>query len=121
MRADDLFINNKFNLLLESDDLKIKRMKEKPVMTRKSINIKIPLDESVAKEWTLVSIPDRTRNVPKTLNEKHKIERKIIHLFKSCSCWVIISECTKARPAIHGIKETFSTGSQNHHPPQPSS
>ena len=50
IRADDLFINNKFNFLFESVVLKIKIIKEKPVITKKSINIKMPRDESAAKE-----------------------------------------------------------------------
>ena len=32
-----------------------------------------------------------------------------------------IAECSSAVAASHGIKEAFSTGSQNHQPPQPSS
>ncbi len=50
IRADDLFINNKFNFSFVSVVLKIKIIKEKPVITKKSINIKIPRDESAAKE-----------------------------------------------------------------------
>lgn len=30
-------------------------------------------------------------------------------------------ECSSAVPTSHGINEAFSTGSQNHQPPQPSS
>jgi len=33
---------------------------------------------------------------------------------------VTASECINAVPASHGMNEAFSTGSQNHHPPQPS-
>ena len=49
------------------------------------------------------------------------IDKKIIHLSIACSPLVIINECTNAKPTIQGINEIFSTGSQNHHPPQPSS
>jgi len=31
------------------------------------------------------------------------------------------SECSSAVPTSQGMKEAFSTGSQNHQPPQPSS
>ena len=34
---------------------------------------------------------------------------------------VTIAECSSAVPISHGISEAFSTGSQNHQPPQPSS
>ena len=34
---------------------------------------------------------------------------------------VIASECINAVPINQGMKEAFSTGSQNHQPPQPSS
>ena len=34
---------------------------------------------------------------------------------------VTISECISAVPTSQGMKEAFSTGSQNHQPPQPSS
>ena len=114
-------MNNKFNLFLLSEDLKIKTIKEKPVITKKIINIKIPRDESDAKECTLVKIPDLTKNVPKTLKEKHSIDRKTIHLSIACSPLIIIRECTNAKPTIQGINEIFSTGSQNHQPPHPSS
>ena len=33
----------------------------------------------------------------------------------------IIKECNKAVPSNQGMNEAFSTGSQNHHPPQPNS
>jgi len=33
----------------------------------------------------------------------------------------VVEECNKAVAANHGIKEAFSTGSQNHQPPQPNS
>ncbi len=34
---------------------------------------------------------------------------------------VTTTECNSAAPISHGISEAFSTGSQNHQPPQPSS
>ena len=47
--ADCLFIKSKFNFSFDSFDLNIKTIKEKPVIIRKRIKIKIPLDESLAK------------------------------------------------------------------------
>ena len=34
---------------------------------------------------------------------------------------VTMRECISAAPISHGIRLAFSTGSQNHQPPQPSS
>ena len=83
--AELLLINSKFNFSLELSDLNRNKIKENPVITKKSISINIPLDESFANEWTLVNIPDLTRNVPKILSEKQSIDRKTIHLFKISS------------------------------------
>ena len=59
----------------------------------KNINkINKPLDASVANEWTLVKIPDLTKNVPNTLNEKQKIDKNIIHLLSKYSPFAINKE-----------------------------
>ena len=58
----------------------INTKKENPVIMKNNINIKIPLKESFANACTLINTPDLTKNVPSKLNEKHNIERKIIHL-----------------------------------------
>jgi len=50
IRVDVLFINNKFNFFSDVFDLKINKTNENPVITKKSIKINIPLDESLAKE-----------------------------------------------------------------------
>ena len=83
--AEVLFINNKFNFFGDSFALKINKIKENPVIIKKIINIKIPLEESLAKECTLVKIPERTKKVPNILSEKQSIERNTIQRFKSCS------------------------------------
>ena len=44
-----------------------------------------------------------------------------VHARKALRVAVTATECSSAAPASHGISETFSTGSQNHQPPQPSS
>ena len=47
--------------------------------------------------------------------------RKTVHAFSASRFSTTIAECSSAVPASQGISEAFSTGSQNHQPPQPSS
>ena len=121
IKAEVLFINNKRKLFFLFGDLIKNIKKPKPVVKKKISKIKRPLEASDAKECTLVKIPDLTKNVPQTLKEKQSIDRKTIHLSITCSPLIIIRECTNAKPTIQGINEIFSTGSQNHQPPHPSS
>ena len=81
---------------------------------------KIPLSGSAAKECTLLRMPDLTIKDPNTESKKVIIERKTI---QESIIFVLlyIRLCEKAVPAIQGIKDTFSTGSQNQYPPHPSS
>ena len=44
-----------------------------------------------------------------------------VQLLKPPRFSVTASECTRAVPTSQGMNEAFSTGSQNHQPPQPSS
>ena len=81
----------------------------------------IPLDGSSAKVCTLVNIPDLTRNVPITLKRKVNIPSNSTQACKDLFFCTMISECNKAVPNNQGMKEAFSTGSQNHQPPQPNS
>ena len=60
-------------------------------------------------------------NVPKSDREKVRIARRIVQLLNASRFSVTIAECSSAVPISHGMKLTFSTGSQNHQPPQPSS
>jgi len=83
--------------------------------------MKMPRVGSAAKECTDTSTPERTRNVPSRLSEKARIASSSVQLLKSPRLSVTASECTSAVPASHGMKEAFSTGSQNQNPPQPSS
>ena len=46
---------------------------------------------------------------------------RLSEAFKVSLFSATIEECNKAVAANHGIKEAFSTGSQNHQPPQPNS
>ena len=82
--------------------------------------MKTPRRGSVAKAWTEVSTPERTRKVPTSDSEKARMARKIVHTFKASRFSITTAECSNAVPASHGISEAFSTGSQNQKPPQPS-
>ena len=62
--------------------------------------------------------PDR---VPISESEKVRIARRMVQTFKASRFSTTIAECSRAVPKSQGMKETFSTGSQNHQPPQPSS
>ncbi len=76
---------------------------------------------SVAKACTEVSTPERTRKVPSSDSEKVRIESRMVQTFSALRFSITTAECSSAVPASHGISEAFSTGSQNHQPPQPSS
>ena len=92
-----------------------------PVIIAKNNKIKAPLAGSLAKECTDVKIPDLTKKVPSKLNENAMIDSKIVQFLNMDFCSHVISECIKAVVINHGMKDAFSTGSQNHQPPQPSS
>ena len=92
-----------------------------PVIIAKNNKIKAPLAGSLAKECTDVKIPDLTKKVPSKLNENEMIDSKIVQFLNMDFCSHVISECIKAVVINHGMKDAFSTGSQNHQPPQPSS
>ena len=91
--------------------------------TKKKINISIniPREGSFANVCIEFKIPDLTKKVPDMLNEKVAIDKIIDHDFNDSLFSKTIIECSKAVKQNHGIKETFSTGSQNQNPPQPSS
>ena len=76
---------------------------------------------SVANVCTEVSTPERTRKVPSSESEKVRIASRMVQTFSALRFSITTAECSSAVPAIHGISEAFSTGSQNHQPPQPSS
>ncbi len=83
--------------------------------------MKVPRVGSVAKACTEVSTPERTRNVPSSDSEKAEIASSTVQLLNAARFSVTASECIRAVPTSQGMKEAFSTGSQNHQPPQPSS
>ncbi|MNY71225.1 hypothetical protein D3C86_2095170 [compost metagenome] len=80
-----------------------------------------PRAGSVANACTEVSTPERTRKVPSRLREKAAIASSTVQLLNTPRFSVTAREWISAVPTSQGMKEAFSTGSQNHQPPQPSS
>ena len=76
---------------------------------------------SDANAWTEVMTPDLTRKVPNRLKPKAIIAKNIVQDFKLSRFSDTIDECNNAVAASQGMNEAFSTGSQNHQPPQPNS
>ena len=91
------------------------------IKKNKKNKIKIPLLGSLAKVCTEFNIPDRTKNVPHMLNVKLEIDKIKVHVANKDLFSSTITEWTKAVKHNQGIKEIFSTGSQNQNPPQPNS
>ena len=52
---------------------------EPPITINKNMRMNNPLVGSVAKAWTEVKTPDRTRNVPSKLNENPPIASRTVH------------------------------------------
>ena len=80
-----------------------------------------PRAGSTAKACTEVSTPERTRNVPTSDSAKARMASRIVHVFSASRFSATMAECSRAAPTSHGMKLAFSTGSQYHQPPQPSS
>jgi len=83
--------------------------------------MKTPRDGSLAKVCTDVSTPERTKKVPISDSENARMASRMVQTFSALRFSITSAECSSAVPASHGISDAFSTGSQNHHPPQPSS
>ena len=92
-----------------------------PMATISSTRINSPRDGSEAKACTETSTPERTRKVPSRHREKAAMASSTVQARKLPRFSVTARECSSAVPTSHGINEAFSTGSQNHQPPQPSS
>jgi hypothetical protein len=75
----------------------------------------------VAKACTEVSTPERTRKVPSRESENAMIASSTVQFLNPPRFSVTASEWIRAVPTSQGMNEAFSTGSQNHQPPQPSS
>ena len=92
-----------------------------PIKMQRIKRMNTPRVGSVAKACTEVNTPERTRKVPSSDNENVKMESRMVQTFNALRFSITSAECSSAVPASQGISEAFSTGSQNHHPPQPSS
>ena len=71
---------------------------------------------------------DRGQHARTNQESAHQAERKgqdgeqnVVQLFKASRFSATLAEWSKAVAASQGMKLAFSTGSQNHQPPQPSS
>ena len=89
--------------------------------TARMPSTKRPREGSEAKACTEVSTPERTRKVPSRLSAKAMMASITVQALNTPRFSVTASECIRAVPASQGMSEAFSTGSQNHQPPQPSS
>ena len=85
------------------------------------ISSRTPRLGSTANACTEVSTPDRTKNAPSIEKVKAPRARNTLQPAKAPRFSVTIAECNSAVAINHGMNEAFSTGSQNHQPPQPSS
>ncbi len=92
-----------------------------PITITRKARINTPRLGSVANECTDVNTPERTRKVPSRLRENAAIASNTVQLLNAPRFSVTASEWISAVPTSHGMNEAFSTGSQNHQPPQPSS
>ena len=97
------------------------RKNDTPTTMASRIRIKTPRRGSLANACTEVSTPERTRKVPSSESENAMIARRTVQFLKAPRFSVTASECSSAVPISQGMNEAFSTGSQNHQPPQPSS
>src|SRR2546430_1221508 len=99
---------------------KAKSAKDPPIKITRIRRMKTPRVGSLAKAWTEVNTPERTRKVPTSDREKARIERKIVQILRASRFSITAVQCSSAVAASHGISDAFSTGSQNQKPPQPS-
>ena len=96
-------------------------MSAPPMMMISKTRMKTPRSGSLAKECTEVRTPERTRKVPRRESAKVRIASRMVQLFSASRFSTTMAECNRAVPTSQGMNDAFSTGSQNHQPPQPSS
>src|SRR5581483_3197970 len=90
-------------------------------MIARNARMKMPRAGSEANACTDTSTPERTRNVPSSESANARIASSTVQDFSKPRFSVTASEWISAVPTSHGMNDAFSTGSQNHQPPQPSS
>ena len=88
------------------------------MMSRPRMNT--PRAGSTAKACTELSTPERTRKVPTKARPKVSRASRMVQLFIVSRRSTTMAEWISAVPESQGSREAFSTGSQNHQPPQPS-
>jgi hypothetical protein len=89
------------------------RFSEPPTTSARKIRMKTPRAGSVAKAWTEVRTPERTRKVPSRLRLNPRIASSTVQVFSASRFSTTIAECSSAVPISQGSSEAFSTGSQN--------
>src|SRR3569833_593817 len=89
------------------------RLRAPPIMMIRKARMNMPRFGSAAKECTETSTPERTRKVPSRLSEKANTANSSVQLLKSPRLSVTAREWMSAVPTSHGMKDAFSTGSQN--------
>lgn len=97
------------------------RVRDAPTTTARKIRMNTPRLGSEANACTELSTPERTRKVPSSDSENAPMASSTVQFLKLPRFSVTASEWMSAVPTSQGMKEAFSTGSQNHQPPQPSS
>ena len=122
-KIDVSLLNQKKELIFLFSFLwKNKKIKnDRKIKINKKIKINNPLCGSLAKVWTEFKIPNLTKNVPHILNVKVEIDKITTQEVRNNFFSKTNIQCNNVVNASHGIKETFSTGSQNQKPPQPNS
>jgi hypothetical protein len=98
-----------------------KSTSEPPMTSARNARMNTPRRGSVANACTEVSTPERTRKVPSSDSENAQIASSTVQDLNVPRFSVTASEWMSAVPMSHGMNDAFSTGSQNHQPPQPSS
>ena len=83
--------------------------------------MKSPRAGSLANVCTEVIAPERTRKVPSRDSENPVMQSSRVQAFSVSRFSATRSEWSSAVAISHGMNEAFSTGSQNHQPPHPSS
>ena len=94
---------------------------EPPTTTSMKPKMNAPRSGSTANACTEDSTPDRTKKVPNSESEKVMSASSTVQALKAPRFSATAKEWIKAVPANQGMKDAFSTGSQNHQPPHPSS
>ena len=94
---------------------------DEPTTAIRNSRMNTPRSGSEANACTDVRTPERTRKVPSRLRENAKIASSTVQALNAPRFSVTASECISAVPTSQGMNDAFSTGSQNHQPPQPSS